>query len=54
MDVSARKADAIFRTTQGPLRAATVAVRTGSLPAYGRYGYRRITAMLRSAGWTVN
>ena len=21
---------------------------------YGRYGYRRITAMLRSAGWTVN
>ena len=21
---------------------------------YGRYGYRRITAMLRSAGWAVN
>jgi transposase InsO family protein len=21
---------------------------------YGRYGYRRITAMLRRAGWTVN
>ena len=21
---------------------------------YGRYGYRRITAMLRSEGWTVN
>ena len=21
---------------------------------YGRYGYRRVTAMLRSAGWTVN
>ena len=21
---------------------------------YGRYGYRRIAAMLRSAGWTVN
>ena len=21
---------------------------------YGRYGYRRITALLRSAGWTVN
>ena len=21
---------------------------------YGRYGYRRITALLRTAGWTVN
>ena len=21
---------------------------------YGRYGYRRVTALLRSAGWTVN
>jgi transposase InsO family protein len=21
---------------------------------YGRYGYRRITALLRNAGWTVN
>jgi hypothetical protein len=21
---------------------------------YGRYGYRRITALLRDAGWTVN
>ena len=21
---------------------------------YGRYGYRRIAAMLRAAGWTVN
>ena len=21
---------------------------------YGRYGYRRITALLRSAGWSVN
>lgn len=21
---------------------------------YGRYGYRRVTAMLRAAGWTVN
>ena len=21
---------------------------------YGRYGYRRITAMLRAAGWAVN
>ena len=21
---------------------------------YGRYGYRRITALLRRAGWTVN
>lgn len=21
---------------------------------YGRYGYRRITALLRHAGWTVN
>jgi putative transposase len=22
--------------------------------AYGRYGYRRVTALLRHAGWTVN
>jgi len=22
--------------------------------AYGRYGYRRITAMLRNEGWLVN
>ena len=22
--------------------------------AYGRYGYRRITALLRQAGWRVN
>ena len=21
---------------------------------YGRYGYRRVTALLRDAGWTVN
>ena len=21
---------------------------------YGRYGYRRVTALLRSAGWTAN
>jgi hypothetical protein len=26
----------------------------GLAARYGRYGYRRITAMLRSEGWTVN
>jgi len=23
-------------------------------PQYGRYGYRRVTALLRNAGWAVN
>jgi hypothetical protein len=33
-----------------PLRRAIIALAT----QYGRYGYRRITALLRQAGWVVN
>ena len=34
--------------------AALTADITALALQYGRYGYRRITAMLRSEGWTVN
>jgi transposase InsO family protein len=34
------------------IACATHIIRLAS--RYGRYGYRRITAMLRSKGWTVN
>ena len=32
------------------LTAATIELAT----LYGRYGYRRITALLQAAGWVVN
>ena len=35
---------------EGRLTTSVVALAS----QYGRYGYRRITALLRSAGWTVN
>ena len=35
---------------QAALTAAIIAFAT----EYGRYGYRRIAAMLRDAGWVVN
>jgi len=35
---------------EGPLTAAIVRLAS----QYGRYGYRRITAMLRAEGWSVN
>jgi putative transposase len=38
------------RTDDAALTADIVALAT----QYGRYGYRRITAMLRKAGWAVN
>jgi transposase InsO family protein len=38
------------RPDEEPLRTAIVALAT----RYGRYGYRRITALLRQAGWVVN
>jgi putative transposase len=38
------------RTDDAALTADIVALAT----QYGRYGYRRITAMLREAGWAVN
>ena len=37
------------RADEGPLTQAIVALAR----QYGRYGYRRITALLRSAGWSV-
>lgn len=38
------------RPDEAPLTAAIVELAT----QYGRYGYRRITALLRQDGWTVN
>jgi putative transposase len=38
------------RTDEAALTTDIVALAT----EYGRYGYRRITAMLRAAGWAVN
>jgi putative transposase len=61
--VSERKACRVLgqhRSTQRkiPTTADDEAALTADIVAlaiqYGRYGYRRITAMLRSAGWTVN
>ena len=37
------------RSDEGALRKAVIALAT----KYGRYGYRRITALLRTAGWRV-
>jgi hypothetical protein len=34
--------------------AALTAAIVGLASAYGRYGYRRITALLRGQGWAVN
>ncbi len=39
----------ILRSDEDALTRAIIALAT----KYGRYGYRRITAMLRSAGWKV-
>ena len=44
-----RKAPA-GRADEVALTADIVALAT----RYGRYGYRRITAMLHTAGWTIN
>jgi transposase InsO family protein len=38
------------RTDEAPLTEAVVRLAGG----YGRYGYRRITALLRAEGWRVN
>ena len=40
----------VFREEEGPLTRAIV----GLARQYGRYGYRRITALLQRAGWQVN
>lgn len=45
-------------TQRKPIRPDDEAALTADITAlaiqYGRYGYRRITAMLRHAGWRVN
>jgi putative transposase len=38
------------RDDEAPLTAAIIQLAS----AYGRYGYRRVTALLRAAGWRVN
>ncbi len=38
------------RSDEAPLTAAIIRLAT----RYGRYGYRRVTALLRAAGWQVN
>ena len=62
-DVSERMACRVLgqhRSTQrkAPKGRADDAALTADIVAlateYGRYGYRRITAMLRAAGWAVN
>jgi len=63
LDVSERLACRVLgqhRSTQrkAPRGRADEAALTADIVAlatrYGRYGYRRITAMLRDAGWAVN
>ena len=63
LDVSERLACRVLgqhRSTQrkAPKGRADDAALTADIVAlatqYGRYGYRRITAMLRAAGWVVN
>jgi putative transposase len=40
----------ILRDDEAPLTASIIRLAS----AYGRYGYRRIWALLRSEGWRVN
>ena len=40
----------VIRDDEGPLTRAVIDLAT----EYGRYGYRRITALLRHQGWSVN
>ena len=41
--------EGVARSEEGALTKAVIALAT----KYGRYGYRRITALLRTAGWRV-
>jgi hypothetical protein len=47
---STQRRRAVVRDDEAPLTAAFVRLAT----AYGRYGYRRICALLRAEGWRVN
>ena len=47
---SAQSYQPVVRADEGPLTAAIVRIAV----QYGRYGYRRVTALLRDKGWHVN
>jgi transposase InsO family protein len=47
---STQRRERVVRTDEEALRQAVVALAC----EYGRYGYRRITALLRNDGWHVN
>jgi putative transposase len=47
---STQRREHVIRTDEEALRQRVVALAC----AYGRYGYRRITALLRNDGWHVN
>jgi putative transposase len=47
---TSQRYQAITAPDEGPLTTAIVRLAS----QYGRYGYRRITAMLRAEGWSVN
>ena len=47
---STQRYNPIIRDNEVPLTAAIV----GLADQYGRYGYRRVTALLRGEGWHVN
>jgi putative transposase len=47
---TSQRYQAITVSDEGPLTAAIVRLAS----QYGRYGYRRITALLRAEGWCVN
>jgi len=47
---TSQRYQAISAPDEGPLTAAIVRLAS----QYGRYGYRRITALLRAEGWSVN
>ena len=43
-----------YAARRRPDEEALTAEIVGLASAYGRYGYRRVTALLRAAGWRVN
>ena len=47
---STQRQQRVAKTDEEPLKERIVALACG----YGRYGYRRVTALLRSEGWRVN
>ena len=47
---STQRQEPVLREDEGPLTRALLRLAS----QYGRYGYRRITALLRRAGWPVN